>query len=159
MTPSIGVERSFSRQVVAFAAAVVVAMSGIMAIESVVWSGQDLQKDREALTDAVKSYFLAEITGDTRKVWEMLAPSCEFKRAYSYEFYEEMQRRAGIRVKSYTLDELLEIKDNSGKSTMPGVDKVAAVRVHVVLVGRAGTDTRHTIVLTFLREAGRWFKG
>lgn len=159
MTASLRTAKSLTRKVGAFTAVIVMAVSGVMGTESSVWSGQDAEQDREALKDVVKSYFLAEISGDTRKVWELLAPSCDFKRAYTYEFYEEMQRREGLRVKSYTLDDILEIKDNSDKKTKPGVDRVAAVRVHVVLVGPAGADTRHTIVLTFLREAGRWFKG
>lgn len=89
----------------------------------------------------------------------MLAPSSDFRKAYTYEFYEEMQRREGIRVISYTLGEVLEIKDNVDKKAMPAVDKVASVKVDVVLIGPEGKNSRHTIVLTFLRETGKWYKG
>lgn len=159
MSPCLGVKTGLSRHVKAIAAALLVCISALTAVDNSAWSRQGAQGDRDALKDAVESYFLAEISGDPRRVWEMLAPSSDFRKAYTYEFYEEMQRREGIRVISYTLGEVLEIKDNVDKKAMPAVDKVASVKVDVVLIGPEGKNSRHTIVLTFLRETGKWYKG
>lgn len=146
-------------QAAAFVVTVFVGLSCLMGIDSPAFAEPSSAGDLEALRQAVKSYFEAETSGDIGQVWEMLAPSSEFKRAYSYEFYEEMQRREGIRVKSFKLNEVLSVKENPDKKTMPQVDMIAAVQVDVVLTGPEDKDTRHTIVLTFIREAGRWYKG
>ncbi len=159
MRSSVGTNKSAGVQAAVFVAVILAGLSGLMGIDSPAHSEQGAARDLEALKEVVKSYFLAEISGDPQQVWEMLAPSSEFKKAYSYEFYEEIQRREGIRVKSYKLNEILSIKENSDKKAMPHVDMIAAVQVDVVLAGPEGKDTRHTIVLTFLREAGRWYKG
>jgi hypothetical protein len=156
---SAGTKKTAGVQAAVFVAAVLVGLSGLMGIGSPAHSEQRVTGDLNALREAVKGYFSAEISGDPKRVWEMLAPSSEFKKAYSYEFYEEMQRREGIRVKSYKLIEILGVKENSDKKSMPRVDMIAAVRVDVVLASREGKDTRHTIVLTFLHEAGKWYKG
>jgi hypothetical protein len=152
-------KKSAGVRAAAFIAVAFVGLWGLMGIDSPALSEQITAGDLEALKEAVKSYFSAEISNDPRQVWEMLAPSSEFKRAYSYEFYEEMQRREGLRVKSFKLNEILGVKENPDKKAMPQVDMIAAIRVDVVLEGPNGKDTRHMIVLTFLREAGRWYKG
>ena len=67
--------------------------------------------DRDDLMEAVTSYFEAEKSGDTGRIWEMLAPSSMFKTAYSYPFYVEMVRRNPIVVKDYEIEEVLEVVD------------------------------------------------
>ncbi|MEJ2716248.1 MAG: nuclear transport factor 2 family protein [Deltaproteobacteria bacterium] len=111
------------------------------------------------LREAVRAYFAAEMACDHAKVWEMLAPSSKFKRMYSYPFYEEFVRSNPIRVKSYTIEEVVDIYDNPDRKTMPHVDKIGVVRVHVVLSAKGGVDTEHTSTFTFLKEEGKWLKG
>ena len=111
------------------------------------------------LRQAVRAYFEAEMAGDHARVWEMLAPSSKFKRMYSYPFYEELIRENPVRVKSYTIEEVVEIYDNPDQEQMPLVEKIGVVRVHVILSGDGGEDTEQTSTFTFLKETGKWLKG
>lgn len=115
--------------------------------------------ETEALRKAVQTYFAAEMAGDHARVWELLAPSSNFKRMYSYPFYEEMIRRNPVRVKQYTIEEVVEIYDNPDRKKMPRVEKIGVVRVHVVLSREGGEDTEQTSTFTFLKEEGKWLKG
>lgn len=115
--------------------------------------------ESQELREAVRAYFEAEMAGDHAKVWEMLAPSSNFKRMYSYPFYEELIRRNRIRVKSYMIEEVMEIYDNPDREKMPRVEKIGVVKVHVILSGDGGEDTEQTSTFTFLKEAGKWLKG
>jgi hypothetical protein len=115
--------------------------------------------EREELREAVRAYFAAEMAGDHARVWEMLAPSSKFKRMYSYPFYEELIRKNRIRVKSYTIEEVVEIYDNPDLEKMPRVEKIGVVRVRVILSSEGGEDTEQTSTFTFLKEAGKWLKG
>lgn len=120
---------------------------------------QCLANDQEELIKAIKTYFEAEKRRDMQSTWEMLAPSSAFKRAYSYPFYEEMVRRNNVVVKDYQIEQIIQISDNPDPSNMPAVEKVAIVKVMVILGVSEGKDYRHESIMTFLREAGVWYKG
>jgi hypothetical protein len=115
--------------------------------------------EKQALLSAVREYFKAEMDGDTEKVWKMLAPSSRFKKSYSYPFYQEMTKRNSIRIKEYVVEEIVEIRDNADKDSMPAVEKIGTIKVHVILGSDRGKDTEHSSMLTFLKEGGKWYKG
>jgi len=123
-------------------------------------AGSDCQADDSAaLMKTVKAYFNAEVSGDSERVWELLAPSSYFKQAYSYPFYVEILKTHPIRVKSYRIEEIVEIADNQDRKKLPLVERIATVKVHVVFGVGVGKDTEQTKVFTFLEEGGRWYKG
>ncbi len=114
--------------------------------------------DRDDLLEAVELYFQSEKQGNVQKVWDMLASSSEFKRAYSYAFYQEMIRRNPPTLKDYKIERVLEIRDNDDKKTLPNVEKIALVQVTVVL-RESGRNLAQIRVFTFLKESGKWLKG
>ena len=115
--------------------------------------------EKQALLSAAKAYFKAEMEGDAEKVWKMLAPSSRFKRAYSYPFYQEMTKRNSVRIKEYVVEEIVEIRDNGDKNSMPAVEKIGTIKVHVILGSDRGKDMEHSSTFTFLKEGGTWYKG
>ena len=115
--------------------------------------------DKADLLETVDAYFRSEKEGDIQKVWELLAPSSEFKKAYSYPFYQEMVRRNPAMLKDYKIDGVLEIRDNDDAAGFPNVQKIALVQVTVTLAGIGPRDLTQVRVFTFLKEAGKWFKG
>ncbi|MDQ7782675.1 MAG: hypothetical protein RDU20_07340 [Desulfomonilaceae bacterium] len=121
--------------------------------------GEVRSEDTAGLVRVVKEYFDAEMLGNTERVWALLAPSSDFKRAYSYPFYSHLAKRHPVRVKNYVIEGVLEIVNNPDRKRLPMVEKVALVRVRVVLTDPDGTDTGETKVFTFLQEGGAWYKG
>jgi len=138
-----------------------VALTLIVLIVTALFAGcsKSVVDEKEALRNAVRAYFEAEKSGNREAVWEMLAPSSVFKRKYSYPFYVEMVARNPLRVKSYRIEEILEVEDNPDRAKMPRVEKIGSVKVHVVLAGEDGRDSEQTTTFTFLKEAGKWYKG
>jgi len=115
--------------------------------------------EEQALLSVARAYFKAEMDGDTEKVWQMLAPSSRFKRAYSYPFYQEMTRQSSVRIKKYVVEEIVEISDNTDKDSMPAVERIGTIKAHVILGSDHGKDTEHSSTFTFLKEGGKWYKG
>ncbi|MDQ1238070.1 MAG: hypothetical protein QG577_254 [Thermodesulfobacteriota bacterium] len=118
-----------------------------------------LADDQEDVLEAVRRYFEAEKEGNIVAVWNLLAASSEFKKAFSYPFYEEMVRRHPVVLKDYRIEGIPDIQENQDRKTMPDVDKIATVKVTVSLVGEGDKELTQLRVFTFLKESGRWFKG
>jgi len=122
--------------------------------------GSEVRADDESdLLAMAKAYFDAEILGDMARVWEMLAPSSAFRKAYSYPFFVELLKDNKVRLKAYTIERVLEITDNQDKDQLPLVEKIATVQVRVVLSDGSGSQFERISAFTFLREHGRWYKG
>jgi hypothetical protein len=118
-----------------------------------------LADDQEDVLETVRRYFEAEKEGNIGAVWNLLAPSSEFKKAFSYPFYEEMVRRHPVVLKDYRIEGIPDIQDNQDRKTMPEVDRIATVKVTVSLVGVGDKELTQLRVFTFLKQSGRWFKG
>lgn len=118
-----------------------------------------LQGDRAEVLRAAKEYLDAENSGDWAKVWAMLAPSSVFKRSHTYDSFVEIIRTNPTRIQAYEIEEVLSVEDNLDRAAMPKVEKIAAVRVRVILKDNVGPVRQRTSILTFLREGGRWYKG
>ncbi len=115
--------------------------------------------DAENLRIAVRAYFDAEVAGDAPTIWKLLAPSSQFKKMWSYDAYCAMTQENPVRVKRYVIEEIQEITDNPDPSGMPLVEKIAIVRVHVLLSQKGMPDWERTTIFTFLKEGGAWYKG
>ncbi len=116
-------------------------------------------EERARLIARAKEYFDAEMTGDYKRVWEMLAPSSLFKNTYSYAEYVEIAQASGIRVSTYDVEEVMDISDNSDPKRLPHVEKIGLIRVHVNLTDDKGKNSEHWSIFTFLKEGGTWYKG
>jgi hypothetical protein len=115
--------------------------------------------DEKELIRAVKAYFDAEVAGDHKKVWSLLAPSSKFKRAHTYEMYLEMVKESPLRVNSYEVKEIIGFSDNPDPKNMPKVERIAEVRVRLGLREKGGVTTNERRSFTFLKEGGKWYKG
>lgn len=115
--------------------------------------------EEEDLMETVRRYFQAEKEGNVRVVWDLLAPSSEFKKAFSYPFYEEMVRRNPGVLKDYKIEGTPDVQENFDKKTWPDVEKIATVKVTVFLVVDGQKEQTQVRIFTFLKESGRWFKG
>ncbi|MBM4325834.1 MAG: hypothetical protein FJ118_01610 [Deltaproteobacteria bacterium] len=115
--------------------------------------------DKADLISAVKAYFDAEMAGDLQGVWNLIAPSSVFKRSYTYPMYQEMIRGNAIQVKRFVIEEVMELVDRPDPENLPNVEKLAVVRVLVLLAGEGAPDMERRSVLTFLKEGGKWYKG
>lgn len=115
--------------------------------------------DREELREAAREYFDAEMRGDAERVWNMLAPSSLFKKAYTLEIYKEMAKRSDVRIKAYNIEEIVEIDDNKDLEKAPNVRKIGVVRVKLLLSSPGFPDTEHHSTFVFLKEGARWYKG
>lgn len=120
-------------------------------------SEKDIEKS-EVIKEAV-SYFEAEVSGDSEAVWRSLAPSSVFKRDYSYDQYLELQAGSNLKVTEYKVLEVVEIMRNNDPTALPGVEKLAAVKVWVRLKSKDGRESEHNNIFMFLKENGKWFKG
>jgi hypothetical protein len=115
--------------------------------------------DRAEVLQAVGEYLEAENLGDWAKVWAMLAPSSIFKRSNTYDSFLETIRTNPTRLQAYEIVGVLSVEENVDRSKVPRVEKIAAVRVLVILKDKEGPTRKRTSILTFLREGGRWYKG
>jgi len=115
--------------------------------------------EQDDVIEAVRRYFQAEKEGNLRAVWDLLAPSSEFKKAFSYAFYEEMARRNPGVLKDYKIEGIPDVQENHDKKKWPDVEKIANVTVTVSLVVDGQKEQTQVRIFTFLKESGRWFKG
>ncbi len=131
----------------------------VSAVAAMAGTGVVKADDESNLMESVKAYFDAEMIADTSRIWAMLAPSSAFKREHSYHAYIEIAKQAKVRLKRYTIQKVEQIGENENRTEMPGVERIATVRVHVVLVDEKGHEWERTTLFTFLREGGKWYKG
>jgi hypothetical protein len=117
------------------------------------------EDERSRLVQAAQSYFQAEVDGNLRLIWEMLAPSSDFKKTHTFQIYKEMAEKSTIRITSFEIETVVEIEENRNKAKLPLVKKVGYVRVFVTLEGPEFPISERHITMTFLKEGGRWYKG
>jgi hypothetical protein len=115
--------------------------------------------ERLALSKAARDYFQAEVDRDMKKVWGLLAPSSEFKKTHTLDKYIKLAEETPIRIKSFKIETVAQIEENTERQRMPGVEKIGYVRVFVIIGGPEFPDSERHITMTFLKEGGKWYKG
>ena len=121
--------------------------------------GDEIESEKAIIMKEARSYFDAELSGDPKAVWSALAPSSVFRRDYSFDDFVALQSRSDLAVKSYDVIEVVEIIDNYDRNVQPEVEKLAAVKVRVIIKPKNGKETEHNNIFMFLKERGKWFKG
>ena len=122
-------------------------------------SADEAEAEKAAIISEARAYFEAELSGDTKAIWNALAPSSVFKRQYSYDDYVAIQSKADLAVKDYDVVEVSEVMENNDTTVLPGVEKLAAVKVRVRLKSKDGKESEHNNIFIFLKENGKWLKG
>jgi hypothetical protein len=121
--------------------------------QSFLWAGEP-----EDLQAVIKDYFQAEMSRNSDRIWNLLAPSSIIKRFYSYENYLESARLNPVRIIGYELKFPPEIIENQDRQNLPNVSKVASVVVKERLQDESGKESEKIVVLIFLLENGHWYK-
>jgi hypothetical protein len=114
--------------------------------------------ESEDLQAVIKDYFEAEMSRNSNRTWNLLAPSSIVKRFYSYENYLESARLNPVRIVGYELKFSPEVMENQDRKDLPNVDKIASVVVRERIQDESGKESEQIVVLIFLLENGRWYK-
>ncbi len=121
--------------------------------QSFLWAGES-----EDLQAVIKDYFEAEMSRNSDRTWNLLAPSSIVKRFYSYENYLESARLNPAKIVGYELKFAPEIMENQDRKDLPDVDKIASVIVKERIQDESGKESEQIVVLIFLLENGHWYK-
>jgi hypothetical protein len=117
-------------------------------------------EEKRAVEDAARTYLDAEIRGDHKVIYGMLAPSSAYRKLRSYEAYVAEAEASKIRIIKYRVLNVTGIRDNHDRKAYPGVERFAQVEVDVVIFyGDTKTYDEVNFSFTFIREGGKWFKG
>ena len=126
-------------------------------------SGQAVSSDAteiDLVGEAARKYFEAEMREDFRAVYDMLAPSSDYRRTHTYKEYLAEANASDARVIDYRIIRIDGPGENTDREGYPGIQSFARVEIEVRLFYRdtGGYDTIN-FSFTFIKEGNRWFKG
>lgn len=138
-------------------------LSAILVIAGLVWPAplnrMQMLLEERAITRAAERYFQAEMSGDTRLIYSLLAPSSIYRKTHSYEDYlKELHIYPPVKIMTYRIVRLTRLRQNEDRATYPDVDKMVQVEVDVTFA-HGGSNMVFNYSFTFLKEKGNWFKG
>ncbi|MFH1135588.1 MAG: nuclear transport factor 2 family protein [Pseudomonadota bacterium] len=109
---------------------------------------------------AAAAYLEAERAGDVEGVWNLLAPSSDFKKGYTLDMYREMASQGRGRIKDYVIEDISGLSSQFDYDYYRGVDRIAEVKVLVTVVfDETGETSSRRTSFTFVKEGGQWYKG
>jgi hypothetical protein len=115
--------------------------------------------EKPSIERAVREYFDAEIERDLKKVYESLAPSSDYRRSHTYEEYLAEMESSPVRIRSYDLIEIHDLRVNEDMVRYPSVEKFARVEMEITFFY---TDTEDSTTVNFdfrfTKEKGWWYK-
>ncbi|HON58273.1 MAG TPA: hypothetical protein P5040_00165 [Smithella sp.] len=115
--------------------------------------------ERNAIEKTAHDYLRAEMKKDFRQVYDLLAPSSDYRKAHSYEaFLKDTGSYPPMTMDSYKIVRICHLRDNDVKQRYPEVEKFVQVEVDVTFA-ESGPDSIFNYSFTFLKEKGRWYKG
>jgi len=116
--------------------------------------------EEAAVFEAAKQYLDAEVRRDLQAVYGFLAPSSVYRAAHDYEAFLAEAQASPVRILAYTIRRVAHIRDNQDLDAFPKIEKFAHVEVDIVVFYQ---DTKQktdvNFGFTFIKEAGKWFKG
>ena len=120
----------------------------------------DLLLERDAIEQAVKAYFKAEMEQNFKQVYTYLAPSSDYRKTHSYQDFLNEVGKSPVRIRKYRIVDIYRLRNNDNRKTYPSVDKFVQVEVDVD-IGFSDTSANSTYnyCFTFLKEYGVWYKG
>jgi hypothetical protein len=115
--------------------------------------------EKDTIEQTVRSYLNAEIKKDSRQVYDLLAPSSDYRKSHTYEEYlKDVAEIPPLSINQYKIIRIYRLRDNDNRQNYPGVDKFVQVEVEVTFT-HAGPNTVYNYSFTFLKEKGKWYKG
>jgi hypothetical protein len=120
----------------------------------------ELVFERDAIEQAVRAYFKAEMERNYQQVYAYLAPSSIYRKTHSYREYLKDVGNSPVRIQRYRIVDIYRLRDNDNRENYPLVEKFVQVEVDVD-IRYSDTDTKatHNYCFTFLKEKGIWYKG
>jgi hypothetical protein len=142
--------------IIVFAAA---AVAGL-----VIWDAPrkrvELLLERDAIEQAARAYFKAEMEQNFKQVYTNLAPSSDYKKTHSYQDFLKDVGSSPVRIRTYRIVDIYRLRNNDNRKTYPRVDKFVQVEVDVeVGYSDTGANSTYNYCFTFLKENGVWYKG
>ncbi len=115
--------------------------------------------EKDTIEQTVRSYLNAEIKKDSRQVYDLLAPSSDYRKSHTYEEYQkDVAANPPLSINEYKIIRIYRLRNNDNRQNYPGVDKFVQVEVEVTFT-HSGPHTVYNYSFTFLKEKGRWYKG
>jgi len=116
--------------------------------------------EESAILQRARLYLDAEIRGDLKSVYALLAPSSGYVAQNSYEVYAAEAKASPVRILEYKILRVHLIRDNHDPKAFPKVEKFAQVEVDLKLFfSDIGKSTEVNYDFTFIKENGHWYKG
>ena len=115
--------------------------------------------EKDTIEQTACAYLKAEMKKDTRQVYDLLAPSSDYRKSHTYEEYlKDVADTPPLSINAYKIIRIYRLRDNDKRQNYPGVDKFVQVEVEVTFT-HSGPHTVYNYSFTFLKEKGRWYKG
>ncbi len=138
-------------------------LSAVLVIAGLVWPAPlnrvHMLLEERAITQAAERYFQAEMSGDTRLIYSLLAPSSIYRKTHSYEDYlKDLHIYPPVKIVTYRIVGVTRLRQNDDRNLYPNVDKLAQVEVDVTFA-HSGSNMVFNYSFTFLKEKGAWCKG
>lgn len=116
--------------------------------------------EKNAIEQAAKAYFQAEMAGNYQQVYAYLASSSDYKKTHSYEEYLKDVKNSPARIQTYRIVDIYRLRDNDNRENYPAVEKFVQVEVDVdIKYTDTGEKSVYNYSFTFLKEKGIWYKG
>jgi ribosomal protein L11 methylase PrmA len=120
----------------------------------------ELMLERDAIEQAARAYFKAEMEHNYKQIYAHLAPSSTYRKTHTYEQYLQDVSASPVRIKSYKIMDIYRLRDNDNPREYPAVARLVQVEVDVALAFEdTGTQSTCNYCFTFLKEEGSWYKG
>jgi hypothetical protein len=116
--------------------------------------------EEASVYEAARQYLDAEVRRDLKAVYSFLAPSSVYRATYDYDAFLAEAQASPVRIITYTIRRVAHIRDNHDPKAFPKIEKFARVEVDVVVFyqdTKQKTDVNFDF--TFIKEAGKWYKG
>lgn len=142
---------------------ITIAFAAIIVAGLVIWdvprNRLEMFLEKDAIEKAAHDYFKAEMAGDVKQVYAVLAPSSIYKKAHSYdEFLKDIGNYPPVAINTYQIVNIYRLRDNDNREAFPGVDKFVQVEVDITF-NKSGKNSVFNYCFTFLKEKGVWYKG
>lgn len=143
---------------------IIILVSAVMIISGfVVWDVPRnkvvMFMERSTIEKTAQAYLQAEMKKDNRQVYDLLAPSSDYKRTHSYEDYlKDIAENPPVSINDYKIMRIYRLRDNDNVQKYPDVDKFVQVEVEFTFA-QTGPNSIYNYCFTFLKEKGKWYKG
>jgi LPS O-antigen subunit length determinant protein (WzzB/FepE family) len=139
---------------------VIIAVVAVLVIWDVPGKKVEFIIEKIAIEKVTNAYFKAEMERDFKQVYAYLAPSSSYKKTHSYEQFVKDVGSSPVRIETYRIIDVYQLRDNDDRDRYPLVDKFVQVEIDVdIRFTDTGAKSTYNYNFTFLKEKGVWYKG